>query len=79
MDTWLIAQCTARLPRLTYFSHPESSLDDFFSGEASAIMDGNHRGAYLSPVRQGYVQLVVEIFGKKCQPPVGQLRTSFSS
>lgn len=61
MDTWLIAQCMARLPRLTYFSHPESSLDDFFSGEAGTIMDGNHRGNYSSSVQQGYVQLVIEV------------------
>lgn len=70
MKTWLMAQCMARLPHLTYFSHPESSLDDFFSGEASIVMDENHRGGFSSFFRQGYVQLVVEIWkNKTINPP----------
>lgn len=65
MDTWLTAQCMARLPHFTYFSHPESSLDEFFSGEASTTMDGDHRGDGSSPTRQGYVPLVVMIWGNR--------------
>ncbi|KIJ15499.1 hypothetical protein PAXINDRAFT_99377 [Paxillus involutus ATCC 200175] len=41
MDAWLIAQCMARLPTLTYFSHPESSLEDFFSAEQTTILNGD--------------------------------------
>ncbi|KIJ65899.1 hypothetical protein HYDPIDRAFT_109982 [Hydnomerulius pinastri MD-312] len=43
MDTWLIAQCMARLPPLTYFSHPESSLQDFFSSDRNSLRDERSR------------------------------------
>jgi hypothetical protein len=51
MDAWLIAQCMARLPTLTYFSHPESSLEDFFSAEQTTILNGDSTSGQC-----GYVQ-----------------------
>ncbi|KAF9243130.1 hypothetical protein BU15DRAFT_72329 [Melanogaster broomeanus] len=45
MNTWLVAQCMDRLPKLTYFSHPESSLEDFFSAEGRTILNEHSRSS----------------------------------